>query len=75
MDHHVYAKADFRRMINDVCAHNITTLITTQKDAVKLRGLAEFFPKNVKIFALAISMKIVKGEEELEERIDSILRR
>jgi len=75
LDHHVYTKADLHRMISDVCAHNITTLITTQKDAVKLRGLADLFPKDVKIFALAVSLKIVKGEKELEERIDTVLQR
>ena len=75
LDHHAYTKKDLQHMMKEVRAQNITTFITTQKDAVKLRGLTDLFPNDVKIFALAISMKIVKGEKELEERIDSILRR
>jgi tetraacyldisaccharide 4'-kinase len=74
-DHHFYTKADLQKMIHEAQVQNITMLITTQKDAVKLQGLLDLFPKDIELFALAISMKIVKGEKEFEERIHTVLQR
>ena len=62
-------------MVKRRCFQNIKMFMTTQKDAVKLYGLADCFPKEMELFALAISFKIIKGEKEIKERIDVALRR
>ncbi len=75
LDHHVYTKEDVHGIIERAQAQNIKTLITTQKDAVKLKDLLVLVPQDVDIFALAVSFKIVKGEKEFEERIHIALSR
>jgi len=73
-DHHMYTKSDLEHMIHRAQEENIKTFITTQKDGVKLLGLVDLFAHDIEFFTLAISVKIIKGEEELEERIDAVLR-
>lgn len=75
LDHHVYTKKDLARIIEEAQWQNVTTLITTQKDAVKLKELVGMCPSDMNIFALTVSLKIIKGEKELEERIHAVLRR
>lgn len=72
LDHHVYTGSDLERMLKDR-PQKTKIFITTQKDAVKLKKLACSLPPDVELFALAVELKIIKGEHELEERIHSVL--
>ena len=65
----MYAKADLQKMIEEARRQDIKMFVTTQKDAVKFCGLVDCFPRDIDLFALAISFKIIKGEKEFEERI------
>lgn len=73
LDHHVYMKEDIERMMLRDRPKKTTIFVTTQKDAVKLEGLLSKVPSHIDLFVLAVEMKIVKGEKELERRIDSVL--
>lgn len=73
LDHHVYTPADIERMMMHDRPKKTKIYITTQKDAVKLQELSYVMPTDIELFALAVELKIVKGEEELEQRIHSVL--
>lgn len=75
MDHHVYTRDDVEMMVHYGRIHNVRALIVTQKDAVKLKDFTDVFPRGFDLLALAVEMKITKGEEEIEQRINSALRR
>lgn len=70
-DHYEYVKKDIdfiRRVALDM---NVDTIITTHKDAVRLRYFLNFF-ENINIFYLKIKLKITKNEEEFSKRLLSI---
>lgn len=75
MDHHVYTRDDAEMMVHYGRIHNVRALIVTQKDAVKLKEFTDVFPRGFDLLALAVEVKITKGEEEIEQRINSALRR
>jgi len=54
-DHHKYTQADIDKLVN-ICAElNVETLLTTEKDAVKLVGL---YTGKLNIFALKLKTKL-----------------
>ncbi|MDD3375405.1 MAG: tetraacyldisaccharide 4'-kinase [Candidatus Omnitrophica bacterium] len=69
MDHHKYSKDDIERIVHYCRAHNIKTIITTQKDAARLKELLYLFLRELDVFILEVEMKILKGEQDLEKRI------
>lgn len=75
MDHHDYTQSDVETMIHYGRIHNVRAFIVTQKDAVKLKAFANLFPRGFDLLALAVELKVIKGEEEVEQRINSALRR
>ncbi|MBL7196511.1 MAG: tetraacyldisaccharide 4'-kinase [Candidatus Omnitrophica bacterium] len=70
-DHYEYRKNDLDFIKKLAKEMNVDTIITTHKDAVRLRYFLNFF-KNTDIFYLKIRLKVTKGEEELRNRILSI---
>lgn len=74
-DHYFYTKKDLEKITQDAAAQGIKTLITTQKDAVKLRHLEQYIPPEVDLLVLAVVLKITKGEKEFKERLHAALRR
>lgn len=73
MDHHVYEAGDIERIVRYCQANGIDTVVTTQKDAVKLEHLLRIFPAFLRLLSLRITISIVKGKEEFFERIDHLL--
>jgi len=45
-DHHSYSKADYERIVNEAIAARVDTIVTTEKDYVKLAGFVEGFSAN-----------------------------
>ncbi len=74
-DHHVYSEKD-AVMINQYCQeHHIFTLVTTAKDIVKLNQYLTCFNESMRIFVLEMQLSIIKGKEDFEKRVFSILDR
>ncbi|MDP8266127.1 MAG: tetraacyldisaccharide 4'-kinase [Candidatus Aceula meridiana] len=72
-DHHVYDSGDVQK-INRYCQErHITTIVTTQKDAVKLNQYFHGFDRDLMVLMLKIKIDITKGKEEIEKRIFCLL--
>lgn len=54
-DHHSYSQNDADELVRICACNNVKTLVTTEKDAVKLKGL-DF--KDIRIFALKLQTKL-----------------
>jgi len=69
-DHHWYKKKDLRK-IEDYCVkHKIDTIVTTEKDAIKLReAKAE---RTTEILVLAIKFEIIDNEQGFYNRLFGI---
>ena len=65
-DHYHYMQEDLDRIIKSAQEKNLHTLITTQKDAVKI---AQLKINAVEILALNIKLSIIKNEAELNRRL------
>jgi len=65
-DHHDYTQADVLRMISQAKENNLEAIITTPKDAIKIRGLGV---KDRAILVLEIKLNITKNEEEFNRRL------
>ena len=65
-DHHDYTILDIQHMIKEVGESGLETIITTQKDAVKVRELGV---KETGILVLEIELKITKNETEFNRRL------
>lgn len=72
MDHHVYKREDIEEIVHYCRKHHIDTMITTEKDAVKLMHFLDIF-KGIHILCLQIEIHIVRGKDEFVERIHSLL--
>jgi len=65
-DHHDYTQADILRIIQEAKESNLEAIITTQKDAVKIRELEI---KGQEILVLEIRLSITKNEAEFNRRL------
>jgi len=65
-DHYPYRMRDLNRIFKECKRENIDTIITTEKDAVKLKKLT-LTESEFKILALRIELEIIEGEEELDD--------
>lgn len=70
MDHHSFSKKDIENVIQFCKAYEIKTIVTTQKDAVKLEKILNELKSDIQFLYLAIQLKITKGEEEFRGRIN-----
>ena len=71
-DHHVYTSGDVD-MITAFCVEKrINKIVTTHKDAVKLRDFQRAF-RGVSLLVLEIEIKVVHGQNEFFSRIDRCL--
>ncbi len=68
-DHHVYTQQEIDLLAGEAAVRGATALCTTEKDAVRLQGLA-FGP--VDISAVAIELGLVCGSEAFYGRLDSL---
>ncbi|MDP3042618.1 MAG: tetraacyldisaccharide 4'-kinase [Candidatus Omnitrophota bacterium] len=65
-DHHDYAQADILRIVREAKENNLEAIITTQKDAVKIRELGV---QGAGILVLEIKLSITKNEAEFNRRL------
>ena len=75
IDHHVYTVDDIKRINRTCLEQKIDTLVTTEKDAVKLRKLIDAFEPELNILSLKIKIKFTAGEKEFFDRISHLLQR
>jgi tetraacyldisaccharide 4'-kinase len=73
MDHHIYKKDDIQRMLVFCRSQNIQVLVTTHKDAVKLRSFKDLFD-GVHLVYIPVQLEITKGSDEFFQKIISICR-
>jgi tetraacyldisaccharide 4'-kinase len=67
-DHHHYSRQELENITQETKKKNIQTLITTEKDAVKLADL-EIHPLGLDILVLHIEIKIKNNEQEFYNRL------
>ena len=65
-DHYDYASNDILRMVKAAEENNLAAIITTAKDAVKIRELGI---KGTGILVLEIQLNIIKNGEEFNRRL------
>ena len=66
VDHHDYTQADILPIIKEAHENNLQAILTTQKDAVKIRELDIKWPE---ILVLEIKLSITKNEAEFNRRL------
>lgn len=64
-DHHLYSQGDIDMIIRESQQKNISTIVTTEKDAMRFSVSAHA----VKILVLRISLEITKNEQEFNHRL------
>jgi tetraacyldisaccharide 4'-kinase len=69
-DHRAYDAGDARRLAAEAEEFMAEALVTTEKDATKLR--AESFP--LPVLALRVEIEVVRNEDLLEERLQAVVR-
>lgn len=69
-DHHRYSQAEIKRIKRIAGEKGIESIITTQKDAMRLEGMCD---SDIDFLALFVELKITRGKEILEEKLRSIL--
>jgi len=73
MDHHVYTKDDIQTVAGFARAHGIQVLVTTHKDAVKLRAFKGLF-EGIRLVYIPIQLEITKGADEFIQKIILVCR-
>jgi len=73
-DHHYYSRQDIDRIISASRAKGLQTIVTTEKDAVKLQQLDTDDNKDIKILVLRIALKITHNEERFLDRLLGLYR-
>ncbi len=73
MDHHCYEKSDTTHIVKLCQDTGVSTVVITEKDAVKLKFFVHMFPDNIRVLSLKIKISIISGEDQFLERINRIL--
>jgi len=73
MDHHNYKRADIKQIIQSCDDREIATIVTTAKDAVKLKPFLGAFAEHMRILSLGIKISMTHGKETFLERIHRLL--
>lgn len=69
MDHHRYTREDMENIAQFCRENNIETVMTTQKDAVKVMDYLDVFDFKVNIICVKIAIRITRGEKELHAKL------
>jgi tetraacyldisaccharide 4'-kinase len=72
-DHHVYKSDDIGRMLDFCRLQEVRVLVTTHKDAVKLRAFKNLF-EGFRLVYMPIQLEITKGEDEFFQTIIGVCR-
>ena len=70
-DHHDYREKDLNKIVRETKEKNIDTIITTEKDAVRLMPLSVSPLARLSVFVLRIELKIIQ-DEIFTQRIHSL---
>jgi len=75
-DHYSYKKSDLEDIINKCKKFNIKTIVTTEKDAVKLYSMryALNAEHEIEILVLRVETKVTDGADALYERLRALYR-
>lgn len=71
LDHHEYSLKEMENIIKKCLSKNIDTIVTTQKDAIKLKDF-NLNLSNIKIFVLKIKLEITNNKEKLYDELLSL---
>ncbi len=74
MDHHLYQKEDIRQLAEFCRTQGVQVLVTTHKDAVKLRAFKSLLPE-ISLVYIPIQLEITKGSDELLQKVLTICMR
>lgn len=73
LDHHLYSDSEILGIIDFCRAQSVETLVTTQKDAVKLTPYLEMFRScGIKLWSLKVRFTITNNQNEFFDRICSV---
>jgi tetraacyldisaccharide 4'-kinase len=72
IDHHVYTAQDVRRIVGICRDKKLEKIVTTEKDIVKLVAFKDLFG-GLTVLAVAVAVKVTKGDDEITSCLDSIL--
>jgi tetraacyldisaccharide 4'-kinase len=70
-DHHPYSRSDLERITREAEAARTEWIVTTEKDAVRLRDVAAARPARFPFLVLGVDLEVTEGEAIL----DGLLRR
>ena len=73
-DHHPYTSDEIRSAVDLCRGQKINTILTTEKDAVRMSGFVSRQDLGINFLVLKIALKIVQGEEALSDRLHSLYR-
>ena len=69
MDHHIYAREEISQILEECLKENIQTVVTTDKDAVKIASFQKFINEKISILSLQIDISFIKGKDEFLDRV------
>lgn len=73
-DHYSYRDSDIRDIIQGCRFKNVSLVLTTMKDAVKLEKYQGQWPEFLRVVALRVQVRFLQGEEQFFDGIFSALR-
>ncbi len=77
-DHYNYKDADLKFVTDECKKQNIDTIVTTEKDAVKLRWTMDdgrWTKNGIRVLVLQVELKVTGEEEALDRRLHSLYSR
>ena len=74
-DHYIYGVKEIKEIVRDIEPLGITTLVTTAKDAVKVKAHTSIIPDNINVLVVHMGVDLGDEEEKLINRVKSVLGR
>lgn len=75
-DHHPYQETDWQAIVQESKRQYLDAVLTTEKDWVRLKRVAtSSLPHSLPLWILTIRMKLLSGEDELNDRLISLCAR
>jgi tetraacyldisaccharide 4'-kinase len=71
-DHHWYQESDVKKIVDEKKRAHADFILTTEKDATRLKGRFEGFLETESVLAVEIQQEIHSGEQRVEELIKRI---
>lgn len=69
MDHHIYAREEVGKVVEECLKENIQTIVTTDKDAVKIAFFQKLIDKKITVLSLQIDISFIQGKDEFLDRV------